>query len=362
MARAKAVYLYVGTRKGAFVFRSDLRRRKWTLENPLFRGWEVNHFMRDQRTGWLWAGMNTSWWGNDLQVSTDNGRRWQKRMDGLGFLPERKLNLNRIWRIVPDRLSRPETLWCGVDPGALFRTDNGGRNWHEVSGLNEHPTRSRWQPGGGGLMVHAILPDPGMPNRVMVGISAAGAFRSDDDGRTWRPRNQGVRADFLPQKMPDVGQCVHSMVASPLNPSWLFQQNHCGVYRSRDGGDSWDDISRGLPARFGFAMARHPHESETLLVAPEIGPECRYVCDGRLGVWRSRNGGANWKLLTRGLPQHHVYTQVLRHGMANDTCDQAGFYMGTTGGEIYYSRNGGDAWELMAAHLPQVLSLETSVH
>ena len=234
--------------------------------------------------------------------------------------------------------------------------------FRSIAGLNEHPTRDRWHPGAGGLMVHAILPDPGMHHRVTVAISAAGAFRTDDDGRTWKPRNQGVRADFLPNKLPEVGQCVHSLVSSPLNPSWLFQQNHCGVYRSRDGGDTWDDISRGLPSRFGFAIARHPHEPETIYVVPEVSAERRFACDGRLGVYRSRDGGANWKLLTRGLPQHHVFIQVLRHGATHDACDNAGIYLGTTSGEIFYSRNGGDSWDLMITHLPEIISLETSVH
>ncbi|MFQ5663293.1 MAG: exo-alpha-sialidase [Terriglobia bacterium] len=360
-SRERAVHLYVGTRKGGFLFRSDGRRKTWKVEGPFFAGWEVNHLRRDPRTGHLWAAINTSWWGNDLQVSTNNGRSWRKASAGLGFAPDRGLTLKRIWHVAPDRNARPETLWCGVDPGALFRSDDAGKNWYEVKGLNQHPSRERWQPGGGGMMVHAIIPDPARPQRIYVGISAAGCFRSDDDGQSWQPLNRGVLADFLPNKFPAVGQCVHRMVLSPANPDWLFQQNHCGVYRSRDAAENWEDVSDGLPSRFGFPMAVHPHEPETLYVVPEISPEYRYVCDARLRVYRSRTGGRSWQRLTRGLPQERVYTAVLRHATATDACDQAGVYLGTTGGEIFYSRNQGDSWQLLQAHLPSILSLEAAL-
>lgn len=359
--RRREVQLLVGTRKGGFLFRSDPRRQSWKLEGPFFAGWEVNHLMRDPRTGHLWAAINTSWWGNDLQVSTDNGQHWRKASAGLGFAPDRGLTLNRIWRLAPDRQARPETFWCGVDPGALFRSDDGGQNWYEVKGLNQHPTRAQWQPGGGGMMVHAILPDPWRPQRVYVGISVAGCFRSEDDGQSWQPLNRNVRADFLPNHFPEVGQCVHCLALSPQNPDWLFQQNHCGVYRSRDAAETWEDVSEGLPSRFGFPMSVHPHEPETLYVVPEVSPEYRYVCDGRLTVWRSRNGGRSWQRLTRGLPQKQVFTAVLRHATATDTCDDVGIYLGTTSGEIYCSRNAGDSWELLHAYLPPVLSLEAAV-
>ncbi|MFQ5777288.1 MAG: exo-alpha-sialidase [Terriglobia bacterium] len=359
--RRREVHLLVGTRKGGFLFRSDRRRRTWRIEGPIFAGWEVNHLTRDPRTGRLWAAINTTWWGNDLQVSDNYGKKWRKASNGLGFAPDRGLKLNRVWQLVPDRASRPETLWCGVDPGALFRTDDSGRNWYEVNGLNRHPTREKWAPGGGGMMVHAVIPDPARPKRIYVGISVAGCFRSDDDGESWRPLNKGVLADFLPDHFPEVGQCVHRMVMSPADPDRLFQQNHCGVYRSRDAAETWEDVSRGLPSRFGFPMAAHPREPETLYVVPEYSPERRYVCEGRLGVFRSRNGGRTWQRLTRGLPQKNVYTAVLRHAATTDACDEAGVYVGTTGGEIFYSRNQGDSWELLHAHLPPVLSLEAAL-
>jgi len=212
----------------------------------------VNYLGWDSRTGYLWAAATTAWWGTDLQVSKNGGKTWQKSSSGIGFAKERGLNLNRIWKLVPDRVSR------GADPGALFCSDNGGQNWYEVPGLTQHPTREKWMPGGGGLMVHCILPDPGHPNRIYAGISVAGCFRSDDDGATWRPLNKGVLADFQPQKYPEIGQCVHSMHLSSSNPDWLFQQNHCGLYRSQNAAEDWTDISQGLPSRFGFASLLDP--------------------------------------------------------------------------------------------------------
>ena len=357
----REVHLYVGTRKGGFLFRSDPKRKNWKVEGPFFDGSEVNHLTRDPRTGNLWAAVQSWWFGTDVQVSKNGGKKWDKASAGLAFPKERGWDLKRIWRVTPDREQRPETLWCGVDPGALFRTDNGGEEWYELQGLNQHPTRDRWAPGGGGLMVHHILPDRALPQRIGVAISAAGFFRSDDDGHSWTAMSKGVRTDFLPKKFPEVGQCVHSLAASPADPNWLFQQNHCGVYRSRDGGESWQDISKGLPSRFGFALAVHPHQPETIYVVPEIGPERRYVFDAELNVYRSRDGGKSWRKLTKGLPRKNTYTQVLRHGSSTDTCEDAGVYIGTTSGEIFYSRNSGDSWELLQAHFPTILSLHAAV-
>jgi len=314
-----------------------------------------------QRSDSLWSAVNSIWWGHDIQCSFNDGETWRKSSAGLEFAPERKLNLARVWKVVPDRESRPEVLWCGVDPGCLFRSDDGGKNWYEVAGLNQHPSRDKWMPGGGGLMVHAIVPDPWNEKRVYVGMSVAGCFRSDDDGASWHPFNKNVRADFQPKPFPEVGQCVHSMRMSPTKPGWLFQQNHCGVYRSKDSAENWIDISKGLPSRFGFPMAIHPHDPETIYVVPEIGPEKRFVCDERLGIFRSRNGGKNWQRMTKGLPQKNVFTQVLRHAASADSCDPAGIYVGTIGGEIFYSRNEGDSWHVLAAQLPPILSVEASV-
>jgi photosystem II stability/assembly factor-like uncharacterized protein len=294
-------------------------------------------------------------------MSEDDGRTWNLASKGLGFATDRGLNLNRIWRVVPDRESRPYMLWCGVDPGAIFRSENGGKEWYEITTLTQHPSRNKWVPGGGGLMVHCILPDPTTPERVWVGISAAGCFRSDNDGQTWQPMNKGVLCDFQPERFPEVGQCVHSMHLNPGHSGWLFQQNHCGVYHSRDAGASWDDISEGLPSRFGFASAMHPRDPETMYVVPQISPEERYVCDGALSMYRTQNGGKSWERLAKGLPQERVYTQVFRHAATCDACDDVGVYLGTVGGALFFSTNGGDEWQLLEGHLPPILSLEAVI-
>ncbi|MBI4466290.1 MAG: exo-alpha-sialidase [Acidobacteria bacterium] len=360
-SRAREVQLLVGTRKGGFLLRSDLRRKSWRVEGPFFAGWEVNHLIRDLRCGRLWAAINTTWWGNDLQASDDGGKSWRKASAGLGFAPERGLNLNRIWHVTPDRASRPERLWCGVDPGALFRSDDGGENWTEVRSLTDHPTRSAWQPGAGGLMVHTILPDPQNEQRIHVAISAAGCFRSEDDGQSWQPLNKGVRADFLPTTFPEVGQCVHRMTLDPVNPGILYQQNHCGQYRLDEGGSVWTDIAQGLPSRFGFPIVAHPHESGTIYVVPEQADQYRFTPEGRLRVYRSKNGGKSWQPLTRGLPQQNAYLAIMRHAATADTCDPAGIYVGTTTGEIFYSADSGNSWSLMPTHLPPILSLEAAL-
>ncbi|HXP47611.1 MAG TPA: hypothetical protein VN810_10070 [Terriglobales bacterium] len=356
-AKPREVHVYVGTRKGGFRFRSDLKRKRWQIDGPFFSSWEVTQLSRDPHTGHLWSALHSAWWGRDLQVSRNGGKKWEKSAAGLEFPQERGWNLARIWRVVPSHDGK--TRWCGVDPGALFRSEDGGKNWHEVTALSQHPTRERWNPGAAGMMVHTIIPDPDAPRTIYIGISAAGCFRSDDDGANWTPLNKGVRADFLPNKLPDVGQCLHSMVMTPSHT--LFQQNHCGVYRSTDRGETWKDISRGLPSRFGFAIAANPQEDNTVYVIPSIDPEHRYTCDRRLGVYRSANGGKSWQLLTRGLPQKNVFTQVLRHGAASDTCDPAGVYFGTTSGELYGSANGGNSWELLQANLPGISCVYTAV-
>jgi len=364
MTRPKEVQLLVGTPKGGFIFRSDLRRKNWRIEGPFFTSWEVNHMVRDPRNGHIFAAANNAWWGNDLQISTNGGKKWHKSSTGLGFAEDRGMKLNRIWNICPDRESRPNTIWCGVDPGALFRSDDGGKNWTEVRSLTEHPTRAKWFPGAGGLMVHTILPDPTNPQRIFVAISVAGCFRSDDDGQTWQPLNKGVRADFQPDKFPEVGQCVHRMTMDSNDARILYQQNHCGQYRSDDAGATWKDISKGLPSRFGFPIIRHPHETGTIYVIPEIGAEARYVPDAAFAIWRSRNGGRSWQKLTRGLPQKNAYFHVFRHATASEASpdsDAANLYVGTGSGEIFISRNTGDSWEALPAHLPPVVSLEASI-
>lgn len=357
------IRLLVGTRKGAFLFTSDARRRRWQIDGPFFQGWEVHHLNYDPRSENLFAAISTTWWGNDLQVSRTWGKTWRKASRGLHFPPRARfgragLSVNRIWNITPGRPSEPGVVYAGVDPGALFRSDNDGGEWYEVKSLTNHRTRKRWQPGAGGLMVHTIVLDPVRRERLYVAISAAGCFRSDDDGRSWQPFNRGVRTDFLPTKFPVVGQCVHKMVMDPQRPAVLYQQNHCGVYRSDDAAAHWTDVSRGLPSRFGFPIAVHPHESGTIYVVPETADEYRFAPGGAFAVWRSRNAGRSWQKLTRGLPQRHAYLHVFREAMATDRSDAPGIYLGTGTGEIFFSRNAGDSWELLHAYLPAVFSLE----
>jgi photosystem II stability/assembly factor-like uncharacterized protein len=351
----KGVEICVGTKKGGFLFRSDEKRKDWKIDGPFFAGSEVTFLYRDHHSDKLWSCMQSAWFGPDLQVSHNHGKTWEKSNKGIEFAPERKLNLARVWRIQSDRAERPETLWVGVDPGVLFRSDNGGKQWYEVVGLSNHPSHEKWTPGGGGMMVHAIIPDQFNPKRIYVGVSVGGFYRSDDDGKTWKPMNKNVLADFQPDKYPEFGQCVHAVVASPTVPNLLFQQNHCGLYRTDNGGEEWTDINKGVPTRFGFPIAISRNEEQTIYAIPENGAEARYVVDAKMIVYRSKNGGKKWEKLTKGLPQKHAYAQVLRHGMTTDGYE--GVYFGTNNGELYYSRNGGDKWELLQKNLPGILSV-----
>jgi photosystem II stability/assembly factor-like uncharacterized protein len=359
MARnAKEVQVLVGTKKGGFLLRSDLKRKNWEVDGPFFAGSEVTFLYRHPLTGHLWCCMQNGWFGPDLQISRDKGKTWKKSNAGIEFAPERKLNLARVWKVTADRESRPDVMWVGVDPGTLFRSDNGGKDWFEVRGLSEHPSHEKWTPGGGGMMVHSIIPDKFNPKRIYIGVSVGGFYRSDDDGNTWHPLNKNVLADFAPQKYPEFGQCVHCVVASPANANVLYQQNHCGVYSTTDGGENWNDLCKGLPSRFGFPMAISKDGEDAVYVIPEDSPERRYVVGGQLTVYGTTNGGKKWQKLTKGLPQKHAYVQVLRHGM--DTDSQSGVYFGTTNGDLYFSRNGGAKWEVLQDNLPPILSVHVA--
>ena len=349
----KTVQLMAGTRKGAFLFTSDLRRENWKLSGHFQPGNEVNHFAYDPRAGRHWLAVTSWFFGSRLEWSGNAGKKWHVPKTS-PKCTTKDMTLKRLWTVA----FGDGALWCGGDPGVLFRSDDGGNKWYEITSLTKHRTRKKWQPGAGGMCTHSILPDPFHPKRIYVGISAAGVFRSDDGGKSWEPLNKNTRADFMPNKFPEVGQCVHHLAMSRTKPDWLFQQNHCGVYRSTNAAEKWDDISKGLPSRFGFPMIVHPHEKETVYVVPENGAERRYVCDAKLTVYRSHNGGKSWQKLTRGLPQKNCYAQVLRQASAADMCDDPGLYLGTNTGEIFFSRNGGDSWELIQQHLPPILSLE----
>jgi len=351
--------LLIGTRKGGFVAESDASRRSWNLKGPLLKGCEVNH-VAHLGDGRLALAGKSSWWGPALQLSDDAGDTWRDAPGAVRFAEGRGHVVERIWFVKADP-RKPGRLYAGVDPGALFVSDDGGDAWREVESLTDHPTRAKWFPGGGGLMVHSMVFDSTRPSRLTVGVSAAGVFRSDDEGRSWTPSNKGLLADFLPDKFPEVGQCVHHMEMHPQNTNIIYQQNHCGVYRSDDAGDSWIDISAGLPSRFGFPFAVLPSDGDTIFVVPEEGAEARMTPGGRFGIYRSRDRGRSWDLLTKGLPQSGAFPQVLRMAMTADAHESPGVYVGTQGGQILASRDGGDNWETIFNWLPAVYSVETAI-
>jgi hypothetical protein len=349
------VSVWLGTRKGAFVCRSR-DRKKWTVEGPMFRGTEVNHVAVDPREpNRLYAAVNSAWFGPHIHASTDGGKTWKTSEDGLAIQCLPGTSLARLWRIEPGAADESGVVYAGGDPGALFRSCDWGVSWTEVESLTNHPTRPKWEPGAGGLCLHSIQCLGG--GRVVVGISAAGAFRSTDKGASWEPFNQGVRADFLPEKFPEVGQCVHKLLAHPRNPDALYQQNHCGIYRAKFNARKWTDISRGLPSRFGFGLAIPAAEPDTMFTVPIESPEFRCSPEGKFRVARSRDGGKSWTLLTRGLPQKNAHLLVLREAMSSDALSPAGVYVGTTAGQVFHTADAGDRWSILAENLPPVISV-----
>ncbi len=356
---AGPVTLWVGTRKGSFVFRSKDRRR-WTTEGPHFRGSEVNAISQDPRDPKrVLAAVNSAWFGPHIHASNNGGRTWKLSERGLDLKSVKGESLKRVWQIRHGHADEPKVVYAGGDPGALFRSEDNGASWREVKSLNTHRTRKRWNPGAGGMCLHSIesLGD----GRLVIAISAAGTFRSADGGETWEPHNVGVRADFLPEKRPEVGQCVHKLRAHPRKPELLFQQNHCGIYRSSFEGKRWKDISKGLPSRFGFAAALPAAEPETFFTVPIESPEYRCTPGGALAVGRSRDGGKTWELLRNGLPQQNAYLLVLREAMDADGHDPAGVYFGTANGQLFGTRNGGERWSTIAEHLPPVYAVSVGV-
>jgi hypothetical protein len=377
MASKSPVRIWVGTRKGAFVF-SSKDRKKWDADGPFFGGQEVHHVVQDARDPKrYYAAVGNAWFGPHLHASTNGGKTWETSEKGLEVkgisgkswqVTEKGMELKetpdatlkRIWNITPGAADEPGVVYLGGDPGVLFRSGDNGANWEMVPGLDNHPTRERWTPGAGGMMVHSIACLG--KGRLIVGISAAGAFRSNDSGKTWEPFNGNVRIDFAPDKFPEVGQCVHKLKAHPNNSGALYQQNHCGVYRADFGAKKWDDISKGLPSRFGFALAVPAAEKQTLFTIPIDSSEERFVPGGKLRVARSRDGGRSWKLLTKGLPQSNAYVLVLREGMTSDDRDPAGVYFGTSSGTLFSTRNAGDSWQVLAENLPPIYSVTAAFH
>jgi photosystem II stability/assembly factor-like uncharacterized protein len=344
--------LLVGTRRGLFLARSDDRAR-WRLEGPLLPGREVYHVIRDRRTGALWAATDHKVWGPHVHRSADDGQSW----DVLEAAPhyEDDRGLKAIWFLAAGPPDQPDTLWAGIEPAGLFVTRDAGASWESVASLNEHPTNRSWQPAGGGLALGGIQHDPRDPRRIYCSLSAGGVYRSDDAGATWTPTNAGVRADFLPRPYPETGQCVHKLRLHPARPDRLYQQNHCGVYRSDDRGDSWTEITAGLPSDFGYALALDPGDPDVAYVIPEESSHMRATCDGRLRVYRTGDAGASWSALTRGLPQEHAYVSVLRDAMDQDRHDPVGLYFGTSTGQLFASPDAGESWSVVAGYLPKIL-------
>jgi photosystem II stability/assembly factor-like uncharacterized protein len=356
-ARSKGVTVLVGTSKGGFIFRSDAKRKKWTMDGPHFEGLNVHDFVLDSRNGeTLYAATYSAWWGSDIQRSHNGGKKWLRTKDGLRYAADSGLSVKNVWSIRPGTSSQPGVIFAGVDPAGLFRSDDRGETWSEVQALNRHESRCRWTPGAAGNILHSIIIDPADPNSMYIAISAAGVFHTADGGQSWQPRNQGTRADFLPDKNPDIGQCVHRVVLA-ADGRRLYQQNHCGIYRSDSGGENWKDISRGAPSRFGFCIAAHPHDVNTAWVLPMTSPAFRVCPNGELAVYRTRSGGGRWEREIRGLPTR-AYATVLRGAMSSDSADSAGVYFGTSGGQMFYTRNEGKEWQPFAENLPSVYSVQ----
>jgi len=363
------VRLLVGTRKGAFVLTSDGSRDGWDVNGPLFAGWEIYHVSASPADpDRVYASQSTGWFGQIVQRSNDGGRTWEPVgnefvYDGVPGThqwydgTQHPWEFARVWHLEPS-LTDPDTVFAGVEDAALFRSVDGGHTWQELAGLRAHETSEQWQPGAGGLCLHTILIRPDDPERMVVAISAAGTFRTDDGGETWRPINRGLRSQELSDEDREVGHCVHRIAMNPSRPDVLFMQKHWDVMRSDDGGESWYEVSGNLPSDFGFPIAVHSHEPDTVYVVPIKSDSEHVPPEGKLRVYRSRTGGNEWEALTRGLPQSHCYVNVLRDAMAVDGLDPCGVYFGTTGGQVYASSDAGDSWTPIVRDLPAVLSVE----
>jgi photosystem II stability/assembly factor-like uncharacterized protein len=385
------VRVLVGTKKGAFTITSDGQRQRWTIDGPHFGGWEIYH-MKGSPTdpNRIYASQSSGWFGQIIQRSDDGGRTWS--IPGGEKVPEpgppvgasnnfaydqspetgapltthqwydgtqHPWEFKRVWHLEPS-LTDPDVVYAGVEDAALFRTDNGGASWNELASLRKC-RGAEWSPGAGGLGLHTILLDPTNPKRIFIAISAAGAFRTDDEGATWKPINQGLRSQYIPDPNAEIGHCVHRIALHPSRPGVLFMQKHWDVLRTDNAGDQWTEISGNLPSDFGFPIDIHAHEPDTVYVVPIKSDSEHYPPEGKLRVYRSRTGGNDWEPLTNGLPQSDCYVNILRDAMCVDQLDPCGVYFGTTGGQVYCSPDGGDRWQAIASNLPSVLSVEVQM-
>jgi photosystem II stability/assembly factor-like uncharacterized protein len=386
------VRVLVGTRKGAFILTSDGNRKRWKVNGPHFMGWEIYHLKGSPADpNRLYASQTSGWFGQIIQRSDDGGKRWHQPGTPAGEptttpegMPKGESNkfvydtspetgrpltthmfydgtqhpweFKRVWHIEPS-LTDPDVAYAGVEDAAIFRTTDGGKTWHEIAALRA-ADGEKWTPGAGGMGLHTILLDPTNPNRIYIAISAAGAFRTDDGGKSWKPINRGLRSQYIPDPEAEIGHCVHRIALHPSRPDVLFMQKHWDVMRTDNAGDQWTEVSGNLPSDFGFPVEVHAHEPETIYVVPIQNDSEHIPVGGKLRVYRSRSGGNEWEPLTKGLPQKHCYVNVLRDSMAVDSLDPGGIYFGTTGGQVYASPDGGDKWTPIARHLPPVLSVE----
>lgn len=358
------ILLLVGTTKGAFLLRSNRQRSRWDVAGPYFHGQSIYAMAYDDRAGRhrLWASTHSPLWGTFLRYSTDFGRSWTNPQEAnIKFPPETGTSLKNVWHIELGGPEEPDVLYCGVEPAALFESRDAGETWSLVRGLFDHPHRPRWVPGFGGLALHTIIPDPANKDRIYVAISAGGVYVTGDGGESWQAKNRGVRVVFAPGMYPEFGQCVHKVVLHPDRPERLFLQNHWGLYRSDDGAESWHDIASGVPSDFGFAMVMHPRDPDCVYIIPVESDEFRCTPEGRLRVYRTRNAGASWEPLTRGLPQKGAHETVLRDGMTADSLDPVGLYFGTRSGQLFGSTDAGQTWKKMLEGLPPVVCVTSAL-
>lgn len=358
---SREVVLLVGTRRGLFRAEASEDRTRWSVSGPEIPGYEVYHAVLDRRNPRLgYAAVRHEVWGTHLYRTVDAGRSWEPLEARPAFREGAGRTVHAIWHLAMGADGEPDTLYAGVEPASLFASRDAGRSWARIESLDGHPTASAWQPAKGGLALHSIQVHPGDPRRIFAAVSAGGAYRSTDGGKSWTPVNRGVRADFLPEPEPQAGQCVHSIRLHPLAPQRLYQQNHCGTYRTDDAGDSWVEITEGLPSDFGYVVGIDPSNPDRCWVIPEESSHLRAVCEGRLRVYESSDAGSTWEARTQGLPQEQAWVSVLREALATDGLDPCGVYFGTSTGHVYASPEG-RTWSQVAAHLPKVLSVEVAV-